>query len=45
MQYQCLRIDGVNACVELDGNLTPRVKCPVDSNYDVRDPARKQFEY
>ena len=39
VQYLCLRSDGVDACIKFDENLTPRVKSPVDSNYDVRDPA------
>ena len=34
-----LRSDGVDACIELVENLTPRVIRPVDSNYDVKDPA------
>ena len=32
-----LRSDGVDACIELVENLTPRVKSPVDSNYDVKE--------
>ena len=39
MQYLCLRSDDVDACIKFDENLTPRVKSPVNSIYDVRDPA------